>query len=1301
MTHRKRQDARLSVEALEAREVPAAPWQVQDFEQSTLGALPTGWAQHDSDPATTFLTTAPQLGSGNGLQTAGSSASESRAWLNTAVPPDARVSASVYLDSLIPAEVIARGQNLDTDTPTYYAVAVSRGLQVQLLRVVDGQATVLQTLDSGDWMSGQWVRVSLTTVGNSLSVQLFRGDTAQYLNANGKWQANPADAITMQDGAIAAGGFAGVGRPASYAGPIHFDNFEVAPPPADQPHKTLVEETFGKPVPGGLPAGWVQWTPGTANFQVSPALTLTGDGGLTLANPTTDEIRAWLDKALPADVDVSSALYLGNIGPAQIIARGQDLGTATPSYYAVNVIRGMQLQLIRVADGQTTVLQTLKSQQWLSNQWLQVRLSLQGDDLRVAAYRTDTGEYLAPDGSWQAAPAWALGAHDGAIAGPGRVGVGRAAGPATSVTFDNIVVSQAVTTPTTPSPTDQWNFDSAAVGTMPDGWSQSSNNQAPGFQVTDQAAASGAQSLMSLGGSDTESRAWLMQPQGADVQVGANVFLDSLVPAQLIVRGQNLDTATPTYYAVSIARGVDVQVQRVVNGQTTVLAEQGSNSWDSGIWAHVQLIVQGDVLQVQITRADTGQYLNENGDWQTDPATVITVADDAISGGGLVGVGRPASYSGRLLFDDFSVDSTANLPPPVSPPPVTPPGGTTTGGSTPPPVTPPTTTPPGETGGPTPTPIPLPPDLPPVPRHYTHIRIAELAYSGTPMGSLEQNLLQNSVDLVIPSTTLLNQISATSPNTPTFIYSNASNVYRELLTDWLNWADAHGVSREAAFYHVTQATPFTGDSASSWPVRWFWSVQTGSDSRMLDVTSLARSQSQQNITFGAAGESVVVGNTEKFREINFNLVSGASAGWTGVLEYASAVDANGNPTAWTTLRTLSDRTNGLTRSGRVTFDPPADWQTAAVGNNPARLYYVRVRTLTDGTAPVAGTILGRDYVNANGTAHGTIPAFDSSADANHDGYLSDAEYAKRQPGMDARFAYESRAFYPAYGQNRFATNVADAHFQAWAADYTFRYLQANPSATGVFLDNSLSKISFDPKTIAESLDGYADHYADLLAKINQKIAPNWVLANVAGGGVAVDALAKRDVSYLEEVAIRPMAASYSQFEDVASNLARRLSLSGGKSYAILDSLATGDQAVSARWQLGTLAYYYLLADPNQTMLMFNGGNEPSSTWARHWSPAAQFNVGQPQGSWSVFATGKDPSNATMTYKVYERQYSNALILYKPLSYYRGVAGTTTDRTATTHDLGGTYRPLNADGTLGAPITRITLRNGEGAILVKV
>jgi hypothetical protein len=84
----------------------------------------------------------------------------------------------------------------------------------------------------------------------------------------------------------------------------------------------------------------------------------------------------------------------------------------------------------------------------------------------------------------------------------------------------------------------------------------------------------------------------------------------------------------------------------------------------------------------------------------------------------------------------------------------------------------------------------------------------------------------------------------------------------------------------------------------------------------------------------------------------------------------------------------------------------------------------------------------------------------------------------------------------------------------------------------------------------------------------------------------------------------------------------------------------------------------------------------------------------------MFTSGQDPSNPALTYQVFQRQYGNALVLFKPRSYKSGVTGTTADNTATVHDLGGTYRPLQADGTLGAAVTQISLRNGEGAILIK-
>jgi hypothetical protein len=144
----------------------------------------------------------------------------------------------------------------------------------------------------------------------------------------------------------------------------------------------------------------------------------------------------------------------------------------------------------------------------------------------------------------------------------------------------------------------------------------------------------------------------------------------------------------------------------------------------------------------------------------------------------------------------------------------------------------------------------------------------------------------------------------------------------------------------------------------------------------------------------------------------------------------------------------------------------------------------------------------------------------------------------------------------------------------------------------------------------------------------------------------------------------------------------------------------GGFPTDARTQLATLAYYYLLADPNTTFLDFFGGYNPGTSWTDHWSPAAAYNIGQPAGGWSLFASGTDPAVATLSYHVYQRAFSNALVLYKPLSYANGVTGTLADGTATTHALAAMYYPLQADGTLGAPVSSVTLRNGEGAILIK-
>jgi hypothetical protein len=748
------------------------------------------------------------------------------------------------------------------------------------------------------------------------------------------------------------------------------------------------------------------------------------------------------------------------------------------------------------------------------------------------------------------------------------------------------------------------------------------------------------------------------------------------------VRGSKLDSGVPTCYTAAMTRGVEVTLWKIIGGKGTKLGSLKSTGYFSGKWARITIQADGKTIRARVCRLDDLQYLNKDGAWQVDPTWVLSANDADIAGGGEVGIARLASAAGNVSFDDFEAVAASEDKPAKGNGPAKP-----ANPNTPPPAgTPPKT-------------VANPMQEPPIPRHYSHIRIAMLAYAGNPMGKVEDDLLKNSVDLVVPNAGYLKHIHEVSPKTPTLIYSNCSNLYFDLLTDWLAYADAHNLSREAAFYHASHALPFKGDSPSSRPVTWFWGVYRGGNSHS-DHTSAAHSKTGK-VDFAGNGEALYVGHTDRFREINLDLTSGAKAGWSYVLEYAKAVDKNDKPTEWAALKTVSDSTKSLTQSGMIEFDPPSDWKAGTVGNS-AHLYYVRFRTTANGTAPVAHTILGRDHVGAKGTIEGVIPAFDTEADLNKDGYLDDAEYAKRKPGKDARFIHESRIYNGGYGQMRFGTNPGSPDLHKWAADYHVRLLAKNPLASGIFMDNSSGKPQVKPGDSVESVANCSAEYGQMLQVIWKAIEPKWVMANTGGGYASAEPVIQQSPAYFEEFAIRPLAHGWSAFDDLAAMIDRRHLLTNPPPIAVIDSHAQGGKQDDPRVLIAVLAYYYLLANPETDFLMFFGGQDPNGAWSKHWTAAVAYDVGKPTGKWSEFATGTDPSNKDLTYKVLQRTYSNALILYKPLSHVRGNRKPPEigEESATKHELKGSYRPLLVDGTLGSPITSISLRNGEGAILVK-
>lgn len=801
-------------------------------------------------------------------------------------------------------------------------------------------------------------------------------------------------------------------------------------------------------------------------------------------------------------------------------------------------------------------------------------------------------------------------------------------------------------------------FDVARFPFAPAGWRQWAANGQEYYGVTRSAAVSGSQSLAVYGTVGVESRLWNTTAVGGDVVVSAAVRSDAPAPVLIFGRGTNLDSAKESLVAVAVGRGGAVELREARDGTDRVLRAVRPAQPVAAAWLKVSLDLRGDQAAVRVQRADTNQYLNADGRWQADPATAVRKTVTVSADTGFAGVGRLSGPYGTAYVDDFAAS-------------------------------------------------PSDPGKPDVPRHYPHVRIAQLAYTGTPMGTTERNLLQDSVDLVIPNAQYLGTIDQTSPGTPQIIYSNVSNLYQNLLTDWLAFADRTGADREAAFYHVSQPTAWQGGSPSSQPVNWFWGVyRTAANGTPADLTANARAGRSTGVGFGGAGEAVAVGYADRFREMNVTLARPAKDGWSGVWEYATATDANGAPAGWKPLRLLADGMNGLRSSGQVTFDPPADWTAARVAGTPAPLFYVRFRT-TAGTAalaPEARSIFGRDYVGANGGTRGTIPAFDSAADANRDGYLTDAEFAGRRAGFDARFAYESRLFYPYYGQMRFVTNPASDAVREWAADFHDRLLSANPLADGIFLDNSNGKLPFAGTPVVEPTANYTADSAGLVAEVNRAIAPRWVLANTSGAQAQADAVASAAGGVFEEFLLRPTEATWSQVGDVAATVARRLAANGPgepRPYVVIDSHPGRTATTDPRTGLGVLAYYYLVGDPDDTFLMFYGGFAPAAAWSQKWLPAAGVNVGRPTAAMSVFAAGADPQNAALQYKVFGRQYEKALVLYKPRSYTLGKGtGTTDDATATAHQLGGNYRVLNADGTLGPVVSSVTLRNGEGAVLMR-
>lgn len=1109
---------------------------------------------------------------------------------------------------------------------------------------------------------------------------------------------------------------------------------------------TLLAESFDAVSAPALPAGFRQWSAtGTDPLVTTPLAKFDGTQSLAATGNARADSRFWSNASMPADAGVSVRLLSSGPSPVSLITRGSNLDRSTPTYLAAVVTPGgRQVSLVEVRGGRVQFLGTVNRAGGDLGLWLTLSLQPVGNSAAVRLQRPDTGAYLTPQGGWQTAPVDAIRADTTLTPAAGLVGVGRSPGGSGLAYFDALTVTSPPESPQSPpSGVIRESFDAVPLNGIPVGWQEWASDGSAGFGASPARAVAG-NGLTVSGTSALAARAWLGSVQPADVQAAASVFVDSLIPAGVVVRGRDLNTTRPTFYSLTVTRNAEVRLAATAGGTETTLASVRTTAYFSQKWLRLTLTAVGTELRAVVVRTDTGQWLTPDGGWSDSPQPAMAVADGRVTGGGFVGLARSPRVAGAVSFDDVQITPGAAIAGPAVT--VTPnqPAGNVVGDLTLAASAPgarriefrlngvlrsaaageaaswtlDTTALPngpaavevraaddaGNVGSATvaitvnnPNPSP-PPQRPELPRKLPNVRVAQLAYSNTPFGDFERARLADSVDLVIPAPRFQAQVEQASPTTQQLVYTNLSNLYGGLLTDWLAYADRTGVSRELAFYHVTAATPFRGGSPSSQPVSWLWQVARGTT----DLTAEARGGRATGVPFGATvDEAVTLGYPDRFRELNVTVNAAAGAGWRGEYEYVSAVDAAGAPAAWKRLQLISDTTDGLAKGGQVLFDPPADWVPARV-NGGELLYTVRVRTTSAGTPPEARTVFGRDYVGAFGTIQGVIPAFDPAADGDGDGYLSDAEYATRRPGLDARFVSESRLFYPQYGQMRFVTNPAPAAVRRWAADYHVRVAAANPLGDGFFIDNANGRLPFAGVPVLEPTANFADDSAGVVAAVWKAVAPKIVVSNTAGGFADAGPIARASTGVLEEFVLRPTDATWSAVQDVNNLVKSRLGADSPPPYVILDTHPGTFATTDPRVRTAALAYYYLVGDPDRTLVMFFGGLNPSAAWPDTWIPAVRTDLGRPLGELTTFAAGGDPQNPALGYRVYRREYANAVVLYKPRSYTLGTGtGTTADATATAHDLGGSYRVLNADNTPGPVVSSVTLRNGEGAILLKV
>lgn len=402
---------------------------------------------------------------------------------------------------------------------------------------------------------------------------------------------------------------------------------------------------------------------------------------------------------------------------------------------------------------------------------------------------------------------------------------------------------------------------------------------------------------------------------------------------------------------------------------------------------------------------------------------------------------------------------------------------------------------------------------------------------------------------------------------------------------------------------------------------------------------------------------------------------------------------------WPHIRTMmTDFYYGWTTTERAWATAHYDWamsgSTAAWrAGNPGVTHYPYTLLWTT-------LVPGQQSEDLNGVYYSDMRAWF----AGHPGYTLEHAFLHSGAARDSA----SRLVVSIWDSNRWVINPSDPGAQAYEVD---RYRRIAQNEDGVFIDESASgDILGRVKTAVElpTVDPFESGYTALLGAIKQALGSRYVMINlgeyhtafdradaIAAGGAHLE---KINNPMFSEMHLRWQWIDDLQTAGVAIDMAPVYSTDYINAHPSLLP-AGGYYATSAqRLKMWELASYYMVVRTRPDGLNLALETGWTTPYSPRWLKAQEADIGHPTGARTVLTRGTDPVG--QSYTIYTREFDRALVVVRTQQGW----GTQSylDATAVTVPLpsGEQWLPLLADGTLGAPVTSVRLRNVEAVILIR-